>query len=94
MKIDILRYPNKKTVSIFASTSINEKVYYLKLSKQGWLQLEYVGKNPHSIPAFMEMPEEISNQFLSELTLALGRYGFFARPRKKTLMERIKSLWQ
>ena len=82
MKIDIINYPQKKTVAIYATTLINDKNYYLKFNKRGWLELEYVGNGSTNIPAFMEMPDNISHQFLSALTMALAKYGYRTEVKK------------
>lgn len=92
MKVTILSNKDRKVVSIFATTVIKNKNYYCKFNKKGWLELEYVGDNPTLIPAFLEMPDSIAQDFLIQMALALGRYGIFARPKKKTLMERIKNV--
>lgn len=88
MKIQILPIPDRKVVSIFITSEYNGKPFYLKISKQGWLQLESLKTLQH-IPAFVEIPNNIAKEFLSELTLALGRIGYFAKPRKKTIIEKL-----
>lgn len=88
MKIQIIPVPKGKIVSIFATTEYNGKPFCLKISRQGWLQLESLKTLQH-IPSLIDIPSNISHEFLSELTLALGRLGYFARPRRKTIIERF-----
>lgn len=88
MKIQILPVPSRKVISIFVTSEYNGRPFYLKVSRQGWLQLESLKTLQH-IPAFMEIPNNIAKDFLSELTLALGRAGYFAVTKKKTIIQRL-----
>lgn len=85
--IRVIEMPNGSTV-IFSETVIDGEKFYGSVSKQGYIMLNHLKKNEPT-PAFLEIPKSQAKLFLSQLTIALARAGYFVR--KANWLDRIKS---